>query len=717
MKALLCPRCGQPLSLEGDHYRCAYCDALYTKEEGHEAEEALRSILEEAKMEALANRRRVLWDAAHQANVSTLKVFRAASDVREIYAEDPLARFYLACLDDDPASLNSFLLNESLDGPAAKEIIRFALQSISSRSVLALRDFIEASLDEKEGEAYLEQLTDLANRLDAGVYLTNLPRDVFLAYSSADMEAVIKTADLLEANGFSVFVAARNLRHGKGAVENYEKAIYDALSHCKCLVFLSSESSRTLDCDALKFELPFARDNLPKIGKVEYVIEPYGRRTLAAAKTVLTSTFHGLEWCKSEEDLIKRITGYVTSSAKRCHHCGEVNDPHATHCHKCGYPLDEKEYQKRINLEKASEEKQRQLEKALAEAEEKQKALQQKEEELLRQEKERELKRREEELARKAEELERRSKEPSPLGTSEEDLLAAIERAEKKREEERKKAEEEEQRKKDAYLAAIRLKEEGKLDDAIASFEALGDYEGAQNQLQLCLGKKKQAEEEEQYKPRLEGKWLIYGEYPQSKVKDASLIARLKDTQKKEGSPYLMLDGHKYAEASGAYFAVEPIRWKVVTANGHNIKAISERLLDAYPFRHQKDPFGNSGSYDTSDVKNWLGKDFLNVLAFPDKGKYMDTFGTSIVKPTLATDDEAKTWFPSEKERQCKPTAYAIAKGAYAAPKGGNGLWWTKTSRVGTSSLFTVFGDGSIDTIFYDDTRVCVRPVIKVKMP
>ena len=84
LKSNLCPRCGEPLSEEGGKLVCRYCHASYTLDEGEEAKKLLLSVIEEAKLEALANRRRVLWEAAHKPHISTKEIRRAASEVMEI---------------------------------------------------------------------------------------------------------------------------------------------------------------------------------------------------------------------------------------------------------------------------------------------------------------------------------------------------------------------------------------------------------------------------------------------------------------------------------------------------------------------------------------------------------------------------------------------------------------------------------------------------------
>ncbi len=356
LKSNLCPRCGEPLSEEGGKLVCRYCHASYTVDEGEKAKKLLLSVIEEAKLEALANRRRILWEAAHKPHISTKEIRRAASDVREIYAEDRLARFYLSAVSNNPSDLNDFLLNEEVDLFDAREMVRFILLSLDLRNVLAVRNFVEKHFSGKEKLDNLQRVSDETEKLDQGVYLTSLPRHVFLAYSSADMDDVIRIADYLEEQGITCFVASRNLRHGKGSVENYEKALYDALSHCSCLVFVSSENSRSLSCDALTVELPFAQDNLPKLKRIQYVIEEPGKKTGPAVKTLLKSYFQGEEWITDLETLSEKVALCLVRKDKVCLHCHAINPAEATHCHKCGYPLDKAAYDKRVSEERKQQE-------------------------------------------------------------------------------------------------------------------------------------------------------------------------------------------------------------------------------------------------------------------------------------------------------------------------------------------------------------------------
>ncbi len=660
MKALICPRCGEPLSKQKDgDYRCAYCGAIYSKEESQETEEIVRSILEEAKIEDLANRRRVLWDAAHQANISSKRLARAAHDVLALFAEDPLARFYIAALSKDPAELNSLLLSEPFGLYQAREVLRFCLLSLEPRNILALREFVERSFVDKEAEKYLNTLSDEAKKLDEGVYLTSLPRDVFLAYSSMDMDQVVEVADYLEANGLRVFVAARNLRHGKGAQENYEKALFDAMAHCRCIVYLSSEYSRNLQCDALKVELPFARDNLPDVGRIEYLIAPYGSKTPLAAKVMLKSVFKGKEWCTDREDLLERILSYVASGEKICHHCHEVNPSSATHCHKCGYPLDKGEYEKRVLEEKKLQEERKAWEKEkarlLKETEQKEKELRQKEEERRQEEetkrkeaerraKEKELELEKQRLALEKEKLElERLRSSTTQNVDGEALLAAMEAAKKKRDEEKAEAERKaaEERRKEEEERKRKEEEEKRLLEAKAQEEFVPSF----NRMIAKATPKLEAD----------GVTLSFGMYPQSKVEDESLLAILNGLTKcyhpafkderivtYDNKFYLVSTHDKGGKSEDSYFLFEPIRWKVLDQyeTGESL-ALSEKGLRRLPMQ-EKAPDRSSlhgvadmlarysgsslsshrGNFFDYDLGRWIRKVFIEQ-AFGENAKLL----------------------------------------------------------------------------------------------
>ena len=344
MEDHLCQRCGGPLQLVGREYHCPYCRAVYRDEVADAAFAAVGEMLDATKRERLSAARRVLYDAVHEPNPSHAKVGAAAREVLALYPNDNLARFYELSTQGDPAPLNDFLVNARLPLCDAEDVVRWMRLGLESRNVAPTLTFVEAHFAGEQLEKYQGQIQDEAERLDQGVYSTLVPRDVFLAYSSADTERAAKIVDELESNGFTVFAAFRNLRHGRGAAENYLKSLYEAMEHCKCVVFLSSKSSRTIDCDAFDVELPYIQKNLPKMGRIEYVLDSYqDAPPVKAVELTLKEFFVGLTWCTRMDDLIVRINKYRHGTkTKLCPNCKTTLDANATMCPHCGHKLGKK---------------------------------------------------------------------------------------------------------------------------------------------------------------------------------------------------------------------------------------------------------------------------------------------------------------------------------------------------------------------------------------
>lgn len=360
MERHICERCGSELTRQGKEYVCRYCGAHYDNVAEDLAAKALRDILDAAKIEQLSIAKRLLYETTHAKNPSTKKIQDAVFAVLKVNPDDELARFYESAMDDDPAILNEWLLSAEVSPATAEEVIRWSLLSLDARNVFALKDFCERHLDDERRLTSLSAIEDEAEKLDAGLYNPSFPRQVFLCYSSKDQEKVIEICDLLEENGFTVFAAYRNLRHGKGAAENYLEALRKAMMACKVVVFLSSKNSRSASCDALKIELPFIRDHCPKMKRIEYLLDRYEdqKKIPLLVSQLLEDAFEGLEWCKTPKDLVKRVFDATRKESIICPNCGHENPAGTRYCGKCGEPLLEEDREsRRKNKQKQEEEK------------------------------------------------------------------------------------------------------------------------------------------------------------------------------------------------------------------------------------------------------------------------------------------------------------------------------------------------------------------------
>ena len=311
MERLICQCCGENLRKDADGYKCVYCGALYQEDQAEKTAALLQGIIDDFKLEQLANARRRLYESTHQKYPSAQEVKLNSSNVLSLRPEDFLARIYLHSHDADPHDLILTLARENVSLGEAREAFKWLLRSLDSRLIGALKDFVDRHFEGKEKTNALNAIEDEAYKLDSGVYDLSLKRDVFLCYSAADMPRVIVIMNLFEENGLSCFAAFRNLRHGKGAQENYQDAIFTAMKNAKVFVFLSSNSSRSPQRKGVAEELDHLATELKNKPRVEFLLEDYPERMPILAKRRLEAVFPHLEYCRDEDDLILRVSGLL----------------------------------------------------------------------------------------------------------------------------------------------------------------------------------------------------------------------------------------------------------------------------------------------------------------------------------------------------------------------------------------------------------------------
>lgn len=356
LKQYRCKNCGgaDNFKTDGDTCECRYCGSIVRVDTAQEYMAEVRKVFGEAlaeqKEEQVANCRRNLWKAMHAEYVSSEEVLNCVHELKKLLPDDFQANFFEVATRGTPQQLNSFLSGVDIvkNGVYIEDMADYILRNLESSTVLPLKDLLTRGLKNEKYTEYITKVEDEAEKLKQGIYSPQVPRDVFLAYSSKDFAKVNEIAGFLEGNKISCFVALRNLRHGRGSVENYLKNLQTAMHNCKCVVFLSSDNSRDLDCDALKVELPYIKDNEPDMGRIEYILSDYGSQTSYAAKLILEDFFNGQEYCRTKEDLIKRILRYTTGikgesaahgadeKVKYCVSCGKKNPLDAKRCMECG---------------------------------------------------------------------------------------------------------------------------------------------------------------------------------------------------------------------------------------------------------------------------------------------------------------------------------------------------------------------------------------------
>ena len=148
----------------------------------------------------------------------------------------------------------------------------------------------------------------------------------------------------------------------------------------------------------------------------------------------------------------------------------------------------------------------------------------------------------------------------------------------------------------------------------------------------------------------------------------------------------------------------ENIEWLVLAKKGNRILVISDKALDRQPYNSSR----TRVTWETCTLRKWLNNDFINAAFYAEERAKIPTVTVSADKnpkygtePGNATQDqvfllsivEAKKYFSSDSARQCRPTNYAVANGAYKSDNVCR--WWLRSPGYSQEYVaFVEYGDG-----------------------
>ena len=238
------------------------------------------------------------------------------------------------------------------------------------------------------------------------------------------------------------------------------------------------------------------------------------------------------------------------------------------------------------------------------------------------------------------------------------------------------------------YNDALALMDAGKLDEAYSAFIELGDYKDASEKAgDIRLQKTK-----DQLKNIKVGSHINFGAYEQ-------------DNNTSNGK--------------------EDVEWLVLEIKDGKALVISKYALDCKQYNTSH----TDVTWETSTLRKWLNNDFLNSAFSADEKAMIPTVTVSADKnpyystnPGNATQDqvfllsipEANTYFNSDNARQCEPTDYAVANGAYDSSDNGNCSWWLRSPGYNQNYAAGVYSDDDVDEYgFYVSYGIyAVRPAL-----
>ncbi len=244
--------------------------------------------------------------------------------------------------------------------------------------------------------------------------------------------------------------------------------------------------------------------------------------------------------------------------------------------------------------------------------------------------------------------------------------------------------------------------EAGEYQEAIEAFKAAGSYEDAEDRIVECLNG-------------------IYGDIY------GDLVSA--------GTGNTVKFGH-YEQDNNKDDGKEEIEWvvldKTVSDQGVEALLLSKYALDCVPYSREDGDVTWAYSY----MREWLNEKFVNK-AFNDQERSLIaeddvSVDSNPVYPTMSGDPvqdqvfllstmEAEKYFSSNSARECRPTGYAVARGAYTARDGdekGNCIWWLRTPGDSDSNVARVYVDGEVhyQGIYANDNDDSVRPAVRIRI-
>ena len=385
MKVLSCPICGSyDFGTYNNMYKCNNCGAIFKDEEIEKSLEDIKNSLkdyidetekekQEKRISALRNN---LFFELKKEYLSSNSIYNFSLEIKKILPNDFFGNFFYIASSNNINDLQKFISNTDFKSQNIffiNTIVEFLLKSpnlLTKQIPTLLNEIIDTcyTRTSEEWKTYYNKFISEMKKIDSGFFDVTLPRDVFIAYSSKDKKTVLKVVEFLEKQDISCFVAFRNLQHGSGSIENYEKDLFTAIDNSKIFLFISSTNSRTKNCDALKVEMQYIMDkdklNLPselkrysydkiplryKKSRVEFIAEDYNGENVIG-ESISNLFFSKIERVYDIKELGLRIYNLLQENPeeeitikkeiprdiKFCGYCGTENPINTKFCIECG---------------------------------------------------------------------------------------------------------------------------------------------------------------------------------------------------------------------------------------------------------------------------------------------------------------------------------------------------------------------------------------------
>ena len=296
-KSLICTRCGSHhLEKQSEtEYKCLSCDAIITKEKALDFEMQYRKLQAEGKAFDIANLRRLVKRAL-DGHIDKDALIEYSQDILKVLPGDVLSLFYIRFANrlTYPSDYECYL--ESLLKEATTteidEIIDLIITNARFREKEQIINLINKFYN-GDATKNMELEKALKQRTKEIDLFSDVPRDIFICWSSSDKDEVDKILEILENDGNSCWISSRNIPWDS---DNYWLNITKAIKSCD--IFLCLNSINTMQSNDCRREVEIASSLNKK--RIEYKLDD------AKDITLFKQFFIG-QWITNTNDLLFKV--------------------------------------------------------------------------------------------------------------------------------------------------------------------------------------------------------------------------------------------------------------------------------------------------------------------------------------------------------------------------------------------------------------------------
>lgn len=296
IKTLICTRCGSHHLTQKNEteYICESCDAIITKEKALNFEKEYRKLIEEGKNVDINNLRNLVKKSL-EGHIDKESLIKYSQEILKILPDDTLSMFYIKYINRSKQPLDYENLLESLINKATitevNDIIDMIVNSASNRDKEKVIKLANHFYGDEYNEKINESLEQRKKEID---FFSDVPRDVFICWSSKDKIEVDKILKALEEDGNTCWISSRNIPWDS---DNYWANITKAIKSCN--IFLCINSENTMQSKDCMKEIEIAT-SLDKKKRIEYKLDD-------AKEITLFKRFFTGQWITSIDDLLNKI--------------------------------------------------------------------------------------------------------------------------------------------------------------------------------------------------------------------------------------------------------------------------------------------------------------------------------------------------------------------------------------------------------------------------